>query len=274
MMTMDEQTSIDLRRALDLLKAGDAENARPILVRLLKEDPNIEQAWYMLSFVVSENTKQKYALEQALRINPANQKARDRLVKLGGEVAAPAPERDDGEIEPLPAEMAQPARSSRDLFSQRMGAYGTGESEQAGGPGTDDSAAVEPLPAKKSRWKPKRAKKKKKKKAAKTTYASGPFSYFEKPSKKPRRILLIIVLIIIIIAAVSAFTMMGGGSMITDILESFVGDTSVPPEALPTPTPEGGGRQLPPTWTPTPTNTPTATPTPTLIPTATEPPTS
>ena len=56
--------------------------ARPILLEILKKDENIEQAWFLLSYTLPPGEKQEYALNQALKINPEFDRARDRLEKL------------------------------------------------------------------------------------------------------------------------------------------------------------------------------------------------
>jgi pimeloyl-ACP methyl ester carboxylesterase len=81
---MDQSTLIELRKARDLLQAGKSEEARPILARIIQQDPGAEHAWYLLSYAVTDPQKQRYALEQVLRINPDYEKARRRLASLGG----------------------------------------------------------------------------------------------------------------------------------------------------------------------------------------------
>ncbi|MBN1146898.1 MAG: alpha/beta fold hydrolase [Anaerolineales bacterium] len=90
---MDEATLTALREARDLIKAGKPQEARPILVELIRRDQDVEHAWYMLSFTLDEAQQQRYALEQVLRLNPENQKARARLASLSaaGESAGLAP---------------------------------------------------------------------------------------------------------------------------------------------------------------------------------------
>jgi pimeloyl-ACP methyl ester carboxylesterase len=104
---MDQSTLIELRRARDLLQAGEREEARLILARILKQDPGVEHAWYLLSFTIEDPQKQRYALNQALRINPAYKKARARLVSLSeaSEQVPPGQSKD-------PAARAGPAREA------------------------------------------------------------------------------------------------------------------------------------------------------------------
>jgi peptide/nickel transport system permease protein len=88
---MDGAQNHDLDRALELLNAGQCEEAQVALARVLASDAGNERAWHMLSYCLSEPEKQIYALERVLRINAGNRAARSRLRRLEAEVsAAPA----------------------------------------------------------------------------------------------------------------------------------------------------------------------------------------
>lgn len=74
-----------------LLRAGieAAQNNNTILARstfrqVLDEDPNNELAWMWLAQVVDTPAQRREALEQVLRINPDNERARDALTRMGG----------------------------------------------------------------------------------------------------------------------------------------------------------------------------------------------
>jgi hypothetical protein len=77
-----------IKKALELIRSGKMDAARPILLEILKKDENIEQAWFLLSYTLPPGEKQEYALNQALKINPEFDRARDRLetmqVQQGG----------------------------------------------------------------------------------------------------------------------------------------------------------------------------------------------
>jgi LSD1 subclass zinc finger protein len=61
------------------LKAGDKLNARQLFISAIKQNPNNEQAWYGLYNTI-DNTEQRIrCLQEILRINPANDKARQML---------------------------------------------------------------------------------------------------------------------------------------------------------------------------------------------------
>lgn len=81
-----------LHQAAELLAGGKYDEGRSLLARYLRQNPNSEEAWYLLSLAVSEREKHVYCLQQVLRVNPNNEKARQRLEKLtGARPAAPAP---------------------------------------------------------------------------------------------------------------------------------------------------------------------------------------
>lgn len=79
-----------------MLTAGidAARNNNPILARqsfrqVLAEDPNNELAWMWLAQVVDLDDQRREALQNVLRINPDNDRARDALRRLGDDVPDP-----------------------------------------------------------------------------------------------------------------------------------------------------------------------------------------
>ncbi|MBN2499737.1 MAG: hypothetical protein JXB38_03155 [Anaerolineales bacterium] len=84
----------DLQRAIQLLKAGKPKEAQPILAEIVKNDPNNETAWFVLSLALSNPKQQIFALQRVLRLNPNHEKARSRLDQLtaGGKVKPPSPQ--------------------------------------------------------------------------------------------------------------------------------------------------------------------------------------
>ena len=83
------------RRAREAIARGDREAARQLLAQALREQPNSEMAWMMMSTVVEQPDRKRDCLERVLRINPSNDAARERLAELE------APEA-QAEIEPTP----------------------------------------------------------------------------------------------------------------------------------------------------------------------------
>lgn len=68
-----------LRQAVLSARAGDRDQARQLLARLLMDQPNHELAWLWLSDLVDSDQHRRYCLERALAINPGNTAARRRL---------------------------------------------------------------------------------------------------------------------------------------------------------------------------------------------------
>ena len=129
---MNPQAVEKLRKALALLKEGKPKAAQPLLVSVLQEYPNTEQAWYALSYCVSDLKDQIYALEQVLRINPENEGASLRLNKFKKQIAAQAaPQKEEAPAEVLvpperPAKEKVPAANFSErfrLFFRRMNWY-------------------------------------------------------------------------------------------------------------------------------------------------------
>lgn len=82
---MSSNESSTLQKSLDLIRAGKAEQARPLLVELLRNEPDHAQAWFLLSYVLDDPQRKQYALQQALKADPQFERAQQRLRKLRGE---------------------------------------------------------------------------------------------------------------------------------------------------------------------------------------------
>jgi len=121
---MENETAKSLRQALDLLKSGNVKSARTLLVEFLKTNPENEQAWYMLSFAVTDQQKQIYSLNQVLRINPSHEKAKNRLTKITEDTFRGSESQEFVQDE---AYVFQPSESESqsDLLSQRL--FGTAD---------------------------------------------------------------------------------------------------------------------------------------------------
>lgn len=71
-----------LQRAIELIKSGDKQTGRQLLVEILKAEPTNEIAWLWMSNVVATDEQRYDCLRQVLAINPNNQVARKGLEKL------------------------------------------------------------------------------------------------------------------------------------------------------------------------------------------------
>lgn len=71
-----------LRQAIGLARAGKKEEARDVFLRVVDEDPRNELAWMWLAGLVDSLEDKIIACENALTINPSNEKARRYLESL------------------------------------------------------------------------------------------------------------------------------------------------------------------------------------------------
>jgi hypothetical protein len=69
-------------QSIAALKSGDKVKARQLLISAVKQNPNDEEAWSWLYQAVENNEQRIRCLQEVLRINPANDKARQALAKL------------------------------------------------------------------------------------------------------------------------------------------------------------------------------------------------
>ena len=72
---------IRLRQAIKLIKSGDKDGGRTILIDIVASNPESEAAWLLLTSVVSPD-KRAFCLEKALRIDPNNIEAKQYLEQL------------------------------------------------------------------------------------------------------------------------------------------------------------------------------------------------
>ena len=87
-----------LQQAADYIKAGQLQQAQPLLVRFIKQQPDSADAWYLMSFVVPQPAQQIDCLQRVLRYNPSHRQAQARLVEVmtgqgAGQPAASTPAR-------------------------------------------------------------------------------------------------------------------------------------------------------------------------------------
>jgi tetratricopeptide (TPR) repeat protein len=71
-----------LQRAISLARAGEREQARELFLTIVAEDERNELAWLWLSSLMERLDDQIIAVENALTINPDNERARRRLSEL------------------------------------------------------------------------------------------------------------------------------------------------------------------------------------------------
>ncbi|MBN2045545.1 MAG: hypothetical protein JW757_11035 [Anaerolineales bacterium] len=86
---MDATTKKILVKAINLLKDGDKKSAVLLLANVLKKEPHLVQAWYLLGLAVEAEAQKIKAFEQALKLDPEHEKARNALAKLQTPPASP-----------------------------------------------------------------------------------------------------------------------------------------------------------------------------------------
>jgi hypothetical protein len=82
--TMEDQ----LKQGALAFKAGDLETAKKLFIGAVRQYPDDERAWGWLGHVSSTDQERILCLKQMIRINPNNEKARNNLLKLEGQVAS------------------------------------------------------------------------------------------------------------------------------------------------------------------------------------------
>jgi len=72
----------ELHHVVQLIKSGDKATALNILNKLVKQEPNNENLWYLMAICVgSEEEKKKYLIK-VLEINPDHSKAKSAIARL------------------------------------------------------------------------------------------------------------------------------------------------------------------------------------------------
>ncbi len=94
-----------LQAGIEAARRGDRVNAQKLLRTVLDADPNNEVAWMWLASVLDNLAERRQALEQALRINPNNTRAKAALEQLNA-VLPPA----RGQRKPVPTAPAAAPR--------------------------------------------------------------------------------------------------------------------------------------------------------------------
>ena len=82
--------------------------AQAILIPIVRTDPNIAEAWYMLGLALTNREKSLYAFQQVVRIDPSSQRAYQQIEKLTAQQSSPFTEQPATpallpSIEPSPA---------------------------------------------------------------------------------------------------------------------------------------------------------------------------
>jgi hypothetical protein len=73
---------IELRKAAALINTGRLDAAKSTLSNYLKDFPESDIAWLLMSYVLEDPRKQQAAATRALRMNPGNEQAKARIAQL------------------------------------------------------------------------------------------------------------------------------------------------------------------------------------------------
>jgi hypothetical protein len=111
-----------LEQAIVHVNAGELEEGRTVLERVLEQDPQNDRAWVWLSGCVEDPKQREICLGQALRVNPDNQAALDGMKVLAGE-------------------LVQASQVTPSLLESRLSAIGMGEQYMS-----SSSPSVSPTP--------------------------------------------------------------------------------------------------------------------------------
>jgi hypothetical protein len=255
LVNMDKGLPESLRESAKLITQGDLTTARKVLAAYLKENPTSDDGWLLLSLVTEDPKRQVQCLEKALALNPDNQRARQRLVKLKQpETPPPDPHEVPTPPEDLPKE--------REVSPSWPPPPITGEHklspEYEGGVGIDSTGGIYATDE------------------SRREYESVSDAVVVPPGPEPprrrgrgRRVLLWVMGLIVGVIFIGSAVFVGS-NLWSNYQAGQAADMTEIAIALAT-----GGAELPPSWTPEPTSTiapsstpaPTATitPTPTLV---------
>ncbi len=245
-----------LQQAADYIKAGQFQQAQPLLVKYIKQQPDSAEAWYLMSFVVPQAGQQIDCLQRVLRYNPAHRQAQARLVEvMTGQPAQPEPKQTPAPAPAAPVVEERPA-SVETMPAPVQQSEAAPEAKPTGKPrrksAFSKAAAPTPEPAS-SEFDTLRSK------------LSQPVKEYRKPRRSYKWLLGLLALMVLLAAGGTAWVLLNRPT--TSDATVVIVPTAVPsPTDTPTvtPTPSVTPTRFPPTWTPTafPTARPTRTPTP------------
>ncbi len=250
---MNQLPADALQQAAEYVHTGQTQLAQPLLVNHLKQDPQSEEAWYLLSFCVVDQRQQIDCLQRVLRLNPGHKQAQARLMAV-----MTAPDEAEVTITPEPeAATAPPANETPIAETFIAPAEPTAASEPASDAASSEvNEAVSP-PAE----------------AEELLHLRSQLAKGESRRRRSSRLLTLLGGLLFIAIVVG-----GAGLLVLNLRNPPVSQivntpTAVPviptktPTPTPTPLPTETPTLFPPTWTPTPAPTRPPTRTPTSFPT-------
>lgn len=74
--------NLDLQRVIQAARSGQKLEARKLMAAIVKTNPKHAQAWFILSFLVDDQTQQIDCLQRTLKYAPDHIKAQERLQQI------------------------------------------------------------------------------------------------------------------------------------------------------------------------------------------------
>lgn len=147
---MDPTTNPILKKATELIRSGERHEASVLLAKFLKDYPENEHAWHILSYAVDNHNRQVYALMRGNRINPGNKFIRQRLSKLDPNAKIIWPEQEPKSaphLQPkMPSQPAPPGSSAIQRSSLKGAEHAAQSAATARTPVTHRDAEVSITP--------------------------------------------------------------------------------------------------------------------------------
>lgn len=81
-----------MSEAMTAIGEGNKTRAMDLLAGIVRNDPDNERAWLLLSHVLEDYDKKRQCLERVLHINPSSREAAQQLADLQGEPSPQSPE--------------------------------------------------------------------------------------------------------------------------------------------------------------------------------------
>jgi hypothetical protein len=97
-----------VQAAIDAANAGQTAQAMQYLKQVLTENPNDAEAWLVLAAVVEDPVRKRQCLERVLKLDPANQLAREELLEMDRQAMTPEPPVPPVAMPPAHIDMPQP----------------------------------------------------------------------------------------------------------------------------------------------------------------------
>ena len=79
---MDDLTASQLQKSYELINAGQPDQAREILIPLLRANPKLSEGWFLLGHAVSDPKEKIRCFQRVLELDPTDQAAQKQLDRL------------------------------------------------------------------------------------------------------------------------------------------------------------------------------------------------